>query len=596
MISGVYLVAVAGALLLFLLYREWKRNNKARLYGRLTASVLLVASLLLMAYPHAGKDKPGSKRIIVLTEGYKEDSLAVMLQTAGDSASIYKTNADLRTNINRSIQLVTDWRLFAARHKKDTIHIIGTGVSEEALEALDPLPVVFHSNGIPPTITNVYWKQQLQPGEPLTVQGHYENNSSQKIKMALQVFGADMDTVLVDAFASSYFNLRTTPVHHGRAVYTLKVTAGTEVLQAAPVPVTVTASPPLQLLIISASPDFENTFLKDNLSAQGYAVSMITAISTGKTSKQFLNTSVQAGPLTLSYLNRFDVIIADETALLNMHAAELSAIRSAVSNNGTGLLIRLEAANNAAAFYSAYFPVKALPKNRQSFLLSGDGLADSAAGKIKITDPLTIVEVPGTQAILHDGPLAVFASGTVYGIGKIIGTTLQNTYSMALAGNKASYQQLWWLLLNKAARKKLTAEAWQVYPFIPLVDDPVQLQLTTNDSVPEKALLHQTSIYLAQNTALPFQWKGWCWPVAAGWQPLPRVHAETGSWYVYRRGDWMQLTDYTHTAATKRYAALHPVVLNTMAGKGQYPFNWRLLLLLVFLSCCTFLWVEQKRG
>ena len=55
MIHWNYLLAAAGALLAFLLYHEWKRKNRARVYVRLIASLLSVASLVLMAYPYAEK-------------------------------------------------------------------------------------------------------------------------------------------------------------------------------------------------------------------------------------------------------------------------------------------------------------------------------------------------------------------------------------------------------------------------------------------------------------------------------------------------------------------------------------------------------------
>jgi hypothetical protein len=600
MIHWNYMLPAAGALLVFLLYHEWKRKNRARLYGRLTASLLAVTSLLFMAYPYAGNNSGVAvKKIILLTDGFIKDSLEHFLQQTNIQPPVFSAIPE-RWNISgKPVQLVTNWNAFAARHAADTLHVFGNGVSKEILAMLHPHPIVFHASPVLPAITHIYWKQQLQPGEPLAVQGHYENNTHQKIKIVLQAFGTDKDTVFMDAFAGRDFTLHTIPVQMGRAVYAIIVTAGKDTLEKEPVPVEVQQASPIQLLIISSSPDFENTFLKNNLSQQGYQITVTTTISTNKTGKQFLNTPLQQqGKLTVPYLNKFDVVMADEEALREISAAERAAIRSVVSEKGTGLVIRMDAEKKAAAFYSPFFPVKNLQQEKQSYLLLRGTVTGSNRYKIKITDPVTIAPVPGTQIILQDDRSGIFVCGTVYGSGKIIATTLQNTYSIALAGDKASYQQLWWLLLNKAARKIYPAATWQVYPFISYVNNPVELQAEQNDAAVSRAVLQETSIYLKQDGLLPFLWKGRYWPSAGGWQPLPQLNAATGGWFVYKKGDWKRLTDYDQVRATEKYAALHPVSFEHASNQRAFflGINRPLLMLLVFLSCCIFLWVEQKTG
>ena len=598
MINWYYLVVIASMLAPFLFYKEWTRKKRSRLYGRLIASLLAVLSLLFLAYPYAAGDNPiALNKVVLLTDGYIKDSLDNFLQRNNAGIPIF-TDIHSRQYAGSNIQMVTDWNTFTAKHAADTLHVFGDGFNDETLALLNPHPIIFHSTPALPGISNIYWKQQLEPGEQLVVQGSYENNGTKNIKIVLQAFGSDKDSIFIAAGTRQNFELHTIPVHTGNAVYSLIATAGNDTLQKEPVPVAIQPKLPLQLLIVSSSPDFDNTYLKNHLSQHGYQVTVTTTVSTNKTEKQFLNMPVQeaAGRLTADYLNKFDVVMADQEVLQKITPAELAAIRSAVQEKGTGLIIKLNGQKNAA-FYARFFPVKARQLNKESFLLLRNTVTDSNVYKIKITDPVSINYQAGTQIILQDEQSNIYASGVLYGSGKIIATTLQNTFSIALAGDKTSYQQLWWLLLNKAAKKIYPDEAWRTNPFIPFINNPVQMRLEKTELPAPVAMADQTSIYLTQDPLLTFAWKGIYWPVKGGWQPLPRVNAVPGSWYVYKAGDWQQLVDHQYMVATKKYAAMHPVTFTQkVQAVSRSPVNMHLYLLIIFFGACVFLWVEQKSG
>ena len=593
MINWYYLLVVACLLAAFLLYKEWTRNKKSFLYGRLLASLLAVGSLLFMAYPVA-EDAAAEKKIVLLTSGFVRDSVTTFLKN-NKGALIFST-IHAPDDDNNKIQLVTDLAAFAAQHAATVLDVFGNGCSREELALLQHHPIVFHATPAVPAINHIYWKKDLEPGEPLVIQGSYDNNSRQKIKIAVTSFGVSGEPVFIDPGAKQDFELRGIPVHAGKAVYTLVVTAATDTLQKEPIPVAVQNSLPLQLLIISSAPDFDNTYLKNKLSQQGYQVTMFTAVSSNKTNKQFLNTPLQPASARLStaYLGKFDVLMADEEALQKVSAFEQTAIRTAVQENGTGLIIKLDA-ERRQAFYSRFFPVKELEKNRESFTRLHSTITDSNRYKIKITDPAGIVYTPGTQMILQDDRANNYAATVLYGSGKIIATTLQNTYSMALAGDKTSYQQLWRTLLNKAAKKIYQEESWRTHPFIAMVNEPVAMQTEKADLANRTATTSDASIYLTQDALLPFLWNGLYWPVAAGWQDLPRINTTTGGWYVCKTGDWQSLIDYQHLAATKQYAAAQPfAAMEPVHAVKGLPVNWQLYLWLVFLGAFIFLWVEQK--
>jgi hypothetical protein len=75
--------------------------------------------------------------------------------------------------------------------------------------------------------------------------------------------------------------------------------------------------------MLAASPDFENRFVKDWLSQNGYTVVAKTAISTNKFDKTFLNAgSVSLDRVTSGLLDSFDVLLSDE--MLCYHLVNLN--------------------------------------------------------------------------------------------------------------------------------------------------------------------------------------------------------------------------------------------------------------------------------
>ena len=596
MINWYWIMAIAVALALFLFYKEWTRKRKNFLYGRLVASLLAVSSLLFMAYPFADGNKETSGKIVLLTSGFVKDTVDNFLINSKSAAVYTETNNnDYR---GKKAKLVADWRSFITKHAADTFHVFGNGFSSETLAMFNGHPIIFHAPPATESISDIYWKQHLEEGEPLLVQGSYENNSNKKVKIVLKAFGADKDSVSVAAGTHRDFQLRTIPVHTGTAVYSLITVSGNDTLEKEPLPVEVKPTAPLQLLIISSSPDFDNTYLKNHLSQQGYKVTIATTVSTNKTDKQFLNMPSQQTGSTLNtaYLSKFDVLMTDQEALQKISAAELAAVRSAVADKGIGLVIKMDA-ENKQAFYSRFFPVKVLDKDKESLLQLRNVIADSSSFKLKVSNPVSIGYTPGTQTILKDAQSNIYAAGTLYGNGKIIATTLQNTYSMALAGNKIAYQQLWWLLLNKAAKKIERGEVWQTSPFNAKLNQPVQMQVESTESNQLSATIDKTNIYLTQDKLLPFIWKGTYWPEKTGWLQFPQLSEAGSGWYVYGTSDWRQLDDNKNKAATKKYAAEHSIIVKDEKDTAPHlPANTRLWLFFLFLAACIFLWVEQKTG
>lgn len=589
------MLAVACLITAFVFYNEWKRRPAVRVWARLTASLLAVISLLLMSYPLKEENNKVPQPCLLLTQGFIKDSVNEFIRQHTKTLLFSEERTAAQSGYN--VQLVTAWQSFAAAHATDTFHVFGNGLSKETLFLLHPHPLVFHASPAVPAITTIHWNQSVETGDPLQVQGYYENNSNKKVQLVLQAFGEGRDSVIIDAGERMAFQLRAVPVHSGKAVYAVIAVSGNDTLQKEPVPVIVHTKSPLQLLIVAASPDFDNTYLKNHLSQRGYQVTMLTSISKNKKDKQFLNTSLQQGatPLTGDYLSKFDVLLTDQESLHTMTAAELSAIRLSVQNKSMGMVIKMDAEKNGSAFYSDFFHTKALPPGKESSIQLFGHVADSERYQVKMAEPVAMDAAKGTQAILRDAQSNIYASRVLYGSGTIVATTLHNTYSMALAGNQQAYQHLWWLLLNKAAKKINPETVWSTYPFISYVNNPVQLELETNALVSSAILKDNIPVYFAEDPLLPFVRHGVYWPSTTGWQELPAEDSAGQAWYAYRRGHWQSLIDGRNRKATSEYVAAHPIEFTAQRpAVGGVTANRQLYLLLLLLACCIFLWVEQK--
>ena len=595
MISWNFLLALACITGLYLLYKEWTRRRRAHLPGRLAASLLAVASLLAMAYPHTETDR-GVEKIVLLTDGFTRDSVDRFLQN-NQPVAIFSTNGVKKNVFPGHVVLpVNFWKTFAASYPGHAIDVFGNGLDKDALQALHSRPIVLHANPVLFAIDHVHWKQHLQTGEPLNVQGHCENHSAGKIKLALQAFGSIKDTAVIEPGQERDFVLSTIPLHTGNAIYSLLVIAGNDTTRQEPVPVSVDIITPLKLLIISVAPDFENTYLKNYLSQQGYPVALSTVISTNKTNQQFINTAVQkASLLSSSYLTQFDVLLTDAETLEKMSKQEKAILASVVQSAGTGLLIKMDTTAKRGDFYTSFFPVKTLQQRQSGFFLR-EAASDSNRYKIKITDPACIAYSNGTQPLLLDEQSNIFASATQYGNGKIIASTLSNTYSLALAGDMSAYQRIWSLLLSTASKKTFPAASWLIDPFIPPAGTSIYLQAITNKGMLREAIVQDDRIYLQQTRGLPFQYNGIYWPAAAGWQSILLPGDTSYTWYAYKTDDWKSITAYANRQQTALYAKRYPAAENEPGAANSFTVNGYLLILLLFLASCAFLWVEQKRG
>ena len=597
MIGGVYFVVISAVLACFLILHEWKRKNRTRLFQRCLLSVVAVGSLLFLSYPRKIIFIESPRNLIVLTEGYSHDSISQFLHLQKQSSDFFITDHRLRrSSRNLSAQVITNLDVFTDKYKDDTIHVFGVGFTDEELDQLHGRPIIFHAAPTQPAITSVYWRQQIKEGEPLIVQGQFENSSSREKKLMLKAFNEIADSVVLPANSREDFSLRTFPRHLGKAVYSLAIQSG-DSIEDNPIPVDVTAPEPLKILFLGSSPDFENTYLKNTLALQGYPITTWTTISKNKSDQQYLNMPEQpAPPFAPARLDQYDVIIASNEILEKIGSPALSAIRSAIEEKGMGLIVKMGNEKSKPSFFSQPFPAGRLTQKSPSSPIALTINSDLSNYKLRMDDPTCIRYEPGTQVLLQDDQSHIFASCAIYGKGTIVATTLTNTFSMALSGRQDAYQSLWSSLLRKAAKKTEAGEILRTQPEFSFINRPLSWQLETDIPDVTKTPAGHDTIYLRQSPVFSYRWDGTYWPLEQGWQILNPQDDKGGAYYVYNERDWQKTFASIKLKATKNYEMRHPVVSTNEKKNRQERLSSYVILffLLLFIISNGLLWIEQK--
>jgi hypothetical protein len=552
-------ICLSLVLLVLLLIREVKRENRARLQWRIAADILLAAALAAIALPIGYTRQSGQeeKEGVLLTEGYLPDS--VRPYQGSKTMSIFTSVEEMKG------QALT------------ALHVLGYGLTREQCDSLPQAPVIFHPPPARAGIVSIHWKQSLWPGEICRIQGRCHPPAGAGMRLLL----TGMHTILDSAEAGSGdFELRTVPLQSGRAVYQLIVLSGRDTVEQESIPVEVLPGKNLKILMLAAAPDFENRFLASWLSDKGHGVVIRTAISKGKYDHAYLNMAETAPDhLTPRLLDKFDIVIADAAELKAMSSAEYSGLRRQVAEKGLGLIVKTDST-------SLGHGVRAVG-GRDSML------------RMVITDK------PGSRPLMRDSLSRTLVSASMYGSGVIILTTLTETYVRLLAGDKKAYASLWTAVLQQAAGKAGPAERWQCSPELPAVHQPVRMMLQSADGRLPQGLVEEeggdstrpVAVYLAQHRLLPFAWEGSFWPGTAGWKTVRTSEGARTWWYVWEEGDWRNLHRAERVLETQRWIA-QAGKRDIRQGGGEIERDKVLInkgwFALLFLICCLFIWVERK--
>ncbi len=594
---NILVLAAAVLLLIFLVWKEIRRTNKQRLIWRLLASFTAVASLVCLAIPpfyHGKRSINTDKEILLLTDGFNKDSLRKYQSSSPQKPSIYTTDEGIFKRLKSPrIHFIADldlWRKTIPANS--SLHILGNGLDEDELRSLDKLPVRFDAPELPSGIKNLNWNHYVNAGENLNIQGNFGNQTDNKIKLVLKGLGTGLDSIEIGTKRSIPFSFSTTPKQSGQAVFRLIALSGKDTLENEPVPLTIEPAKTLKVLMLSASPDFESRFLKNWLAENAYAVAARSAISKNKITTAFGNMNkLPLEKITPALLQNFDVLICDASEFGGLSKPETSAVLAQTSRQGLGLIFRADSSNTS--FINKNFPVYQSDNMQKQLHLK---LNDAKGSRLSIqTDrPAFIRYQPGTQILVQNDAARFIVNSKLYGSGKVILSTLNNTFNWQLAGNKAAYATFWSMLLSKAAKKTGRKESVSS-SFFADKNSMATIQLETGNAA-AAVKVNGTAIALEQNPAVPFLQEGSFWPDKTGWLPVTNKGNPAGWVYIYENSDWRILKSIRKINLTQKQAQQfnQNQAKNPDQQKIEPIFVPAIWFYLLFLTSCAFLWFETK--
>jgi hypothetical protein len=583
-------IIICVLLAAFAIYREYSRENKVHLIWRIIAGLVTVISLACIALPLTYTTEPKQTTTngkTLLTAGFDADSL-------NNTDSIFTLDKTINQQYPKAKLLYNAQQLFNDSAHIAPINVFGYGLDEDELNHLSGRPFVFHPSVIPDGFTAANWTETVKAGQQFTIQGVYKNSSPKAYQMVLKGLNTTLDSVTVPAKLALPFTLTTTPKNSGRVVYSLMVLNGKDTISHEQIPVTIEKTQPLKVLTLSSSPDFESKFLRNWLGANGYGVASRSIITKGKFGQEYFNIDKpDLTHITTALLSEFDVVIGDLSELKNLSPAESSALQQEVAQKGLGLIVRADSSNKKASWVQGGFPITYLAGKQaapSSLSLQGKG----KTGKLTI-DPVYISPQNNTQPLITNQYNQTLAGITLNGAGKVVVSTINNTYSWMLAGNKNDYTALWSLLIDKATRKLPSAENWAVTTSLPAINKSATL-------VSESALLsgdiqiNKTNAYPAQNPAMPFQQLVAYWPAAYGWQQAAKPNSKPYWWYVWESNEWLSLKAAKRVALTSQYvkANMANTAVTKQIQQKTHAAVPKIYFYILFLMAATFLWAESK--
>lgn len=587
-------IIIASLLLVvFLIWKEIKRPAKAHLFLRLTASVLGVAALVCMILPVTYTTKQSSRNtgtIVLLTPGYDKDSLSNY-----KSLSRYTTYATLATGGHT---FIPDLAWFLAQDPLiSELHVFGYGLTddEQAVLTARAIKMHYHAPALPHGFTAAGWPKQVRQGDWLEVQGSFHNTGKDRIRIVLTGLGSRFDSATIDAATAQSFRLRCKPVHLGNTVYELEaINAGKTVLTEK-VPVHILPTSPLQVLLLSSSPDFDNKFLTTWLYENQYKVAARNTISKNKYGQQFLNcAAMPLQTISTTLLEKMDVVIADDQALAALTTTERTALSKQVQK-GLGLILQTDSAVSLNNF-AADWRISKQPGSSVSARSLAMPAVYTTTAPLQPTQWQSIENNRWVQPLVIDDQGAVVAAAALYGAGKLVLNTVNNTYSWVLNSNLQDYAQFWSLLLNKATRLTPQENRWQQATAFPTAGNPVQVTLETTATGIPVMETPDGKAPVTQHAWLPHAWTGAWWPVNTGWQTISQQQDST-LLYVYDSNDWPTVKATARIMANIRYAAVsgHSRASKEWVQEQETKQLPPVIFFGVFLLCCSYLWFEAKR-
>ncbi|MFY7900425.1 MAG: hypothetical protein ACOVNY_09595 [Chitinophagaceae bacterium] len=573
-------IALCSFMLFFLLWKEVKRPQKKYLFLRIIAIVISVGSLVAMLYeiPYTATDSANKKdtAFIFLTDGYNIDSVQKYMKLNGISDTC-------SGSLSYQLQL----------HPNKNAIVMGNGFFQDELLTLKDNNFQFIPSMPSSGITEITWKQLLFKGEKLLISGVYKNNVQTPVTIYLQAFGENVDSVFIAENAISTFQLQAVPKHTGRLVYNILVQKNRQTIASNPIPFQVTMPTIFNVCMFTSAPNFEQKFLKQWLTQNGHAVITKTAVSKQKFATNFSNTSTQVVDLrNIRFLQNFDAFIFDVSTFNSFSKSVKQQVVNQIMQQQKACLIIADTLFSNNNYLNKFFPMQQNTQVPKLVTL----LFNQQKKPLQQTYSWQQLFNNSSQInLVKDSADKVYVAMQLFGKGKIVVSTISETFQWMLQGNKEAYHQFWSYLFNSILPSKSTSQVI-TSPFIAVQNQPIFFQINTTQ-ITSTFSIAQTPVAVQQSAKYPNQYHATHWFSKVGWQQSVVNDSIISYHYIYPKTAFEQVQAMQKIQATKLHCSQNVVSNNSnqsIASTRKKTIPPYVFVTLFFIAN-AFLWWERKR-
>ncbi|KXI28624.1 hypothetical protein [Paraglaciecola hydrolytica] len=505
--------------------------------------------------------------------------------------------------------------------------VIGDGLSQTQWQALRSNNPELKIDFIPSTqlsgLVNMRWNKQLQQGEFLEISGQLHIAAQDKNSADLYELNLidPMGSILAKQHLRSNetFKFKAQPPTTGNWLYQLSLSSkdhdGAALIQEN-LAVTVQKAKAIKLLIYQSAPSFETRQLREWAGSFANPVTVITQISKNKHLTQHFNfvgqAQTQSEPLTQDKLSQFDLVVMDGRALSLISQPKWIALKQAVQL-GLGLLLLADQTLPTALLQHD----QQLASKINLSPIAGQGEAqnvvphwpNSQIEQAIQAQALQLITEPGTNLVMGDQQQGLVSKLNM-GLGKIGVSLLNNTHQWQTSGLATQYSSYWQYLFKSFAANRHSAiwlpQSAEDLLLLNQASAACVLSQTTNPLVQLQNSNNSAALklYLVADTLQQGRYCASYWPQHLGWQQLNLVSNESDSQsqteispqqnqYVYAENDWQAWQQQQKHQASAYQAKLSNSFAQPQPIEHRSPLS-KLWFWLLWLVCCSVLWVERK--
>jgi len=549
---------IATVVFIGLFVKEFLRANRKTLLLRLLLSAIAVLSLLLIVLKPSYKKFTQGTSSITLTSGYDQQDLDSLKKAISSDRVAHYDSMSYAEKVS--------W------FGQSSSITIGDGVPAYDIPLWKSSDIKYTGSLTPVFgVQNLDFNIENYVGSDLVLQGRYQAQDS--AKLVLKAVGIASDSALLKK-DQTQFTLRVPLKAAGKFLFTLEEQVEDKVYSHT-VPVVVQEARMNNILMLNAFPTFELKYLKNYLAEAGHKVTVRNQLTQGRYKFESYNTQPERFyRLTKQLLEKYDLIIIDQSMVDQLRKAEVDAVVSALKL-GSGVLIMPSEDTFSKRTDLHNFNFRPLNDSKQSLNLPDQTFSlDSYSFKIE-------------EDVLITTTLNATAASYRMEAGKIGTTTLKNTYQLVLKGEYDAYKYLWSSIIKPLifiAEDEMVKSNWPLFP-----DEPAVLSIQGPDSISSLAI-NKTKLAPKQDLHIPTHWYATYWPDSSGWHQI-FINSDTSWLYVNQSGEYQSLRQIQNRNTNFK-------VFGDLKANDQALSYWKEINLvwfyLLFLLSVGYLWLEPK--